>query len=363
MTRSKIEAFKENKPSRFLVVKFGSLGDIVHCLPSVVQLRNAFPEADIDWLIERKNKIVVELSGLDVRLIPIDTYQWRNSPGIGSAKEIAELVWALSTDGHDCTIDFQGLLKSAFFAYLSGAPVRIGWERDFLKESVSRFFYTEVVTPKRIHIIDQQMELLRPLGIDPNWETEVPLRARDAARKSVERKLGGLADYILINPGGNWPTKCWEPERYGELALRLMNDGLPVAVTWGTGEEELVRRLVRSAGNGIREIPTTLEELVAVCQAARLFVGGDTGPMHFAAAAGTPIVAVFGPTSSDRNGPFRREDIVVERRLAYRPCYERDRCPLEHWQCMLDITVDHVYEACRKRLLLADPRPWLQSTE
>ena len=363
MTRSKIEAFKENKPSRFLVVKFGSLGDIVHCLPSVVQMRNAFPEADIDWLIERKNKIVVELSGLDVRLIPIDTYQWRNSPGIGSAKEIAELVWALSTDGHDCTIDFQGLLKSAFFAYLSGAPVRIGWERDFLKESVSRFFYTEVVTPKRIHIIDQQMELLRPLGIDPNWETEVPLRARDAAKKSVERKLGGLADYILINPGGNWPTKCWEPERYGELALRLMNDGFPVAVTWGPGEEELVRRLVRSAGNGIREIPTTLEELVAVCQAARLFVGGDTGPMHFAAAAGTPIVAVFGPTSSDRNGPFRREDIVVERRLACRPCYERDRCPLEHWQCMVDITVDHVYEACRKRLLLADARPWLQSTE
>ncbi len=252
MTRSKIEAFKENKPSRFLVVKFGSLGDIVHCLPSVVQLRNAFPEADIDWLIERKNKIVVELSGLDVRLIPIDTYQWRNSPGIGSAKEMAELVWALSTDGYDCTIDFQGLLKSAFFAYLSGAPVRIGWERDFLKESVSRFFYTEVVTPKRIHIIDQQMELLRPLGIDPNWETEVPLRARDAARKSVERKLGGLADYILMNPGGNWPTKCWEPERYGELALRLMNDGFPVAVTWGPGEEELVRRLVRSAGNGIR---------------------------------------------------------------------------------------------------------------
>ena len=363
MTRSKIEAFREKKPSRFLVVKFGSLGDIVHCLPSVVQLRNAFPEADIDWLIERKNKIVVELSGLDVRLIPIDTYQWRNSPGIGSAKEIAELVWALSTDGYDCTIDFQGLLKSAFFAYLSGAPVRIGWERDFLKESVSRFFYTEVVTPKRIHIIDQQMELLRPLGIDPNWETEVPLRARDAARKSVERKLGGLADYILINPGGNWPTKCWEPERYGELALRLMKDGFPVAVTWGPGEEELARRLVRSAGNGIREIPTTLEELVALCQAARLFVGGDTGPMHFAAAAGTPIVAVFGPTSSDRNGPFRREDIVVERRLACRPCYERDRCPLEHWQCMVDITVDHVYEACRKRLLLADPRQWLQSTE
>jgi ADP-heptose:LPS heptosyltransferase len=103
--------------------------------------------------------------------------------------------------------------------------------------------------------------------------------------------------------------------------------------------------------------------LIALCETARLFVGGDTGPMHFAAAVGTPIVAVFGPTSSDRNGPFRREDIVVERRLSCRPCYERDHCPLEHWQCMVEITVDQVYDACRKRLLLADARPSLQPAE
>lgn len=363
MTRSKIDGLKGNKPSRFLIVKFGSLGDIVHCLPSVAQLRMAFPDAEIDWLIEQKNKIVVELSGLDVRLLPIDTYQWRNSPGIGSAKEIAELIWALSTDGYDCTIDFQGLVKSAFFAYLSGAPVRIGWERDFLKESVSRFFYTEVVTPKRIHIIDQQMELLKPLGIDPKWETEVRLNAGAAARTSIANKLAGLTDYIVISPGTNWPTKCWHPERYGELAARLISDGLPVVATWGPGEEDMGRRLMRAAGKGIREVKTSLEELVALCEPAKLFVGGDTGPMHFAAAVGAPIVAIFGPTSSDRNGPFRREDIVVERRLACRPCYERDRCPLEHWQCMVDITVDHVYEACRKRLMLADRSPTLQPTE
>src|SRR5262249_1394449 len=152
-----------------------------HCLPSVALLRQAFPHAEIDWLIERKNRTVVDLSQLDVRLIPIDTHQWRNSPGIGSAKEIAEFVWTLRSDGYDCTIDFQGLLKSAFFAYLSGAPIRIGWERDFLKESVSRFFYTEVVKPKRIHIIDQQMELLNSLDIDPDWDTVVPLKAPESA--------------------------------------------------------------------------------------------------------------------------------------------------------------------------------------
>jgi heptosyltransferase I len=352
--KAKIDQLREAKPVRILVVKFGSLGDVIHCLPSVAQLRDAFPNAEIDWLIEQKNKVVVELSGLNVRLIPIDTYQWRNSPGIGSAKEIAEFVWALRTDGYDCTIDFQGLLKSAFFAYLSGAPIRIGWERDFLRESVSRFFYTEVVTPRRIHIIDQQMELLKPLGIDPKWDTTVPLHAPDKARKSTAQKLKGLSDYVVINPGGNWATKIWEPERYGELASKLMSDGLPVVVTWGPGEESLVQRLVKKAGNGVREVPTTLQELVALCENAKLFVGGDTGPMHFAAAAGTPIVSIFGPTSSDRNGPFRREDVVVERRLPCRPCYERDKCPLEHWQCMVDITVDHVHDACLKRLQMSE---------
>jgi lipopolysaccharide heptosyltransferase I len=339
--------------NRFLVVKFGSLGDIVHCLPSVMQLRRAYPHAEIDWLVEQKNKVAVELSGLNVRLIPIDTYQWRNSPSIGHAREIAEFVWALRTDGYDCAIDFQGLIKSAFFAYLSGAPVRIGWERDFLKESVSQLFYTEVVKPRRVHIIDQQMELLFPLGIEPDWYVEVPLKASQSAQSAVEQKLNGLTDYVVINPGGNWPTKCWHPVRYGELAGRLMKTGLNVAVTWGPGEEELVRTIVRTAGDGIRQIPTTLEELVALCQRAKLFVGGDTGPTHFAAAAGTPIVSIFGPTSSDRNGPFRREDIVVERRLSCRPCYERDKCPLEHWECIEHITVDQVYDACRKRLALA----------
>ena len=113
-------------PKRILVIKFGSLGDIVHCLPSVSQLLHHFPDAEIDWLIERKNKVVVEMSGLGVRLVPIDTYHWRYSPGLGSAREILDFVWALRTDGYDCTIDFQGLLKSAFVGYLSAAPVRIG---------------------------------------------------------------------------------------------------------------------------------------------------------------------------------------------------------------------------------------------
>jgi heptosyltransferase-1 len=343
-------------PKRILVIKFGSLGDIVHCLPSVRQLLDQFPDAEIDWLIERKNKTVVEMSGLGVRIVPIDTYQWRYSPGIGSAKEILEFIWALRTDGYDCTIDFQGLLKSAFVGYLSAAPVRIGWERDFLKESTSRFFYTEVVKPRRVHIIDQQMELLKPLGIEPDWDTVPEINAPATAKASVERKIGDKRDFVLINPGGNWVTKRWDPGKYGALAIRLVEDGHQVAVTWGPGEESAARTIRDIAGRDLLMVDSTLPELVALCERARLFVGGDTGPMHFAAAVGTPVVSIFGPTSSDRNGPFRREDVVVERRMPCRPCYERDACPLEHLECMVNITVDHVYEACNKRLAFETAR-------
>jgi heptosyltransferase-1 len=345
-----------DEPKRILVVKFGSLGDVVHCLPSVQQLLEHFPNAEIDWLIERKNQTVVEMSGLGVRIVPIDTYQWRNSPGIGSAKEILEFVWSLRTDGYDCTIDFQGLLKSAFFGYLSAAPIRIGWERDFLKESTSRFFYTDVVSPRRVHIIDQQMELLKPLGISPQWDTITPLRPPATAGVSIERKLDGFSDFILINPGGAWKTKRWGVENYGLLARRLIDNGLPVAVTWGPGEKGIADEIQGLAGESARLIPATLQELVALCERARLFVGGDTGPMHFAAAVGIPVVAIFGPTSSDRNGPFRREDVVVERRMECRPCYERDVCPLDHLDCLRKITVDQVYEACMKRLAFEAPR-------
>jgi ADP-heptose:LPS heptosyltransferase len=192
------------------------------------------------------------------------------------------------------------------------------------------------------------MELLRPLGIDPNWDTPAPIRAPETARESMAQHLGAIGEFVLVNPGGGWPTKRWEPDRFAELAGRLRGGGLEVVVTWGPGEEAIARQVARDSCAVL--VPSSLTELVALCERASLFVGGDTGPMHFAAAVGTPLVSIFGPTSSDRNGPFLREDVVVERRMPCRPCYERDVCPLEHLECLREITVDQVHEACVKRL-------------
>src|SRR5262245_4119705 len=129
------------------------------------------------------------------------------------------------------------------------------------------------------------MELLKPLGIEPDWYAEVPLRAGDRARKTVADKLKGLSGYVLINPGGNWPTKCWHATRYGELSGRLMKDGLPVAVTWGPGEEGMVRAFVPAPGAAICQTPSTFEYLLGLCDGANLFVVEATVRMRFAAAA------------------------------------------------------------------------------
>ena len=216
-------------------------------------------------------------------------------------------------------------MKSAFFAYLSGAPVRIGWERDFLKESVSRFFYTEVVKPKRIHIIDQQMELLKPLGIDPDWKPKCRCSAPKRRDRSIEKKLDGLADYVLINPGGNWPTKCWEPERYGELAWTAHERWLPVAVTWGPGEEDLVQTARSTAGDGVRQIPTTLEELVALCERRKVVRRRRYRSDAFCGGGRHADRCHLRPDKqrSQRTVPARR--YRCRARLPCRPCYERDR--------------------------------------
>ena len=142
----------------------------------------------------------------------------------------------------------------------------------------------------------------------------------------------------------------------------MIDDGYDLAVTWGPGEEGIASRIAEVAGPKMTKVESTLPELVALCERSRLCVGGDTGPMHFAAAVGAPVVAIFGPSSADRNGPFRREDIVVELRIECRPCYQRDICPLEHLDCMRQITVDQVYDACRKRLTFAPPEGRRDST-
>jgi len=151
---------------------------------------------------------------------------------------------------------------------------------------------------------------------------------------------------VILNPGGGWPTKRWEPEKYGRLAEKITDElGLITVITTGPGEDDLLDKIQNISSSSV-SASMDLLELAVLCEKATCFVGGDTGPMHIASAMGTPVVALFGPSSPTRNGPFHQDDIVVSKELPCSGCYKR-RCP--HFICM-DFPVVDVFNAVFARL-------------
>ena len=319
----------------FLIVRLGSLGDIVHTIPAVAALRARHPTARLDWVthptyIELLNLVV----GLD-RSIPLDT----RTPG-----SLWRGLRALRRAQYDVVIDFQGLVKSAVIAQLSGATRRIGFSHRDLREPLARFFYTEMLETKEIsHVIQKNLALLGALNITETL-VQFPLNVSQVPIVSqVQQKTPD--GFVVINPGAAWPNKRWEPEHFGALASSIRSTyGWPSVVLWGPGEQALAAAVVASSDGAASISPTTtIPELLALAQVCKLFISGDTGPLHLAASVGAPIVALFGPTRPERNGPFAGSDVVVSRVDQCSCVYER-RCRLKH-PCINDITVPEVVAA------------------
>jgi ADP-heptose:LPS heptosyltransferase len=262
----------------------------------------------------------------------------------------------LRASAFDLALDFQGLLKSASIARLSGARRVFGFSRAGLREPPSRFLLSQTVAvPKEIHVIRKALALVKgalgiavptqardfefPIAINPAHEQE----ANDAASASAGR-------YAILNPGGGWPTKLWSAERFGALADALWSDfGLHSLVAYGPGEAELAQTVLdASRSNTARAVNLSLKGFYSLARNADVYVGGDTGPTHLAIAAGTPVVGLYGPTEWWRNGSPYDEDICVERNeIDCRTDCHRRAC--SKWICM-DIEVETVLRAVEKRL-------------
>jgi ADP-heptose:LPS heptosyltransferase len=252
---------------------------------------------------------------------------------------------------YDVAADFQGLLKSAALARLSGARRVIGFDREALRERAAAWFYSErVPVSDSQHIIHKNLALAAALGAAAD-RIEFPIADvhSPTARDLVAKAGRGFA---IINPGAAWPNKQWPPERFGAVAKALADrHGLRSIVIWGPGEEDLARAVGLAAGGAVEVAPKTgLHDLIALSRSAKLIVSGDTGPLHIACALGVPAVAVFGPTDADRNGPWAADDLVLSK---YRECdchYER-RCRRDKatW-CLGAIDVIDVIDVIERRL-------------
>jgi len=327
---------------RVLVVRLGSLGDLIHTLPAVAALRRAMPDATIDWLVDAAHR---ELLGLVPVLSSIVTLERPSAAGWLETRR------TLVPRQYDIALDFQGLLKSALLSRLSGARRVMGFDRATLREPAARFFYTEkVVTTPGAHVVRKNVELAVAAGGTDGPLTfplsEVTSPALDGLRRQ------GLHHFALLNCGAAWPNKRWPADRFGALAAWIRaTHGLASVALWGPGERGLAEAVVAASKGAATIAPETgLRDLVALSRAASLVVSGDTGPTHIAAAVGTPVVALFGPTDPARNGPWNAEDRTIAR-------YDRCECHYERqcrrdratW-CLASITEADVQTAVTARL-------------
>jgi heptosyltransferase-1 len=230
----------------------------------------------------------------------------------------------------------------------------IGFSIWHLREKTARPFYSETggrehPAERADHVVRRNLELLRSVGVNDS-RIEFPLAdVASHALTEIRAIVGGDHPFALINPGAAWPNKRWPPERFGEVAAFLREvRGLPSFVLWGPGEEGLAGAVVETSGGAARVAPaTSVPELVALSRAAALVISGDTGPLHIAAAVGTPTVSLFGPTDPHRNGPWALDDVAVSRYGACGCHYER-RCRKPEW-CLESIPVAEVTAAIQQR--------------
>jgi len=343
---------------RILCIRLSGLGDVVHTLPALSLLRKHRPLAHITWIVEDRFAGLLAGHPFIDELIAVPRTLWGRSlrnplRWSGVLPEMADLALELRRRHFDVSIDFQSSIKSAWLVAAAGARSRVGFAppvaREFAHLAANRF----VRVPARgCHRIERALALLAPLGIPTRFEPAV-LPCGDEHAGTVDRLCAELPrPLVVMHPGSSEfaAFKRWEPERYAQVARRLMAErGAGVLVTWGPGEEALALRLVGATGHKAVMAPrlTHLQQLTRVLSQADLFIGGDTGPMHMASALGRPVVALFGPKDETQTGPYYGRAEVVTAPVSCRPCTRR-RCPEP--RCMAEISVEQVLAAALRVL-------------
>src|SRR5581483_2894602 len=273
----------------------------------------------------------------------VNTGAWRAAPlSRDTRRTVVAAVRELRARNYDVAVDFQGTIKSATLAVVSGARQRIGFAHT--REKPASVLYSRRVEARGTHIVEQNLSLAT--AITGRTAPEIPfpeLPLDHGAECACEAELGrrGLREFAILSPGAGWGAKQWPAEGYAEVARALGKLGLRSLVNFGPGEEALAAAIAAQSGGAAEPLPSSnlegerlanpadrvsaLPYLIAFTRRARLFLGGDTGPMHLAAALRIPVVAIFGPTDPARNGPYGTRSIVLRSSKSVTSYSHRDR--------------------------------------
>ncbi|MFZ0420958.1 MAG: glycosyltransferase family 9 protein [Candidatus Sulfotelmatobacter sp.] len=329
---ARLDITSEKKIGRVLIVRLSAMGDVIHTLPAVHWLRRTFPQAYIGWLIEERWAELLCAPGSPRRgagsaLRPlvdevhtVNLKAWRKSLLSISTLQRAATVWNDVRAGHyDVAVDLQGAMRSAVLARWSGARVVYGAAEP--RESPASLWYTRKVAARGRHVVEQNLSVAEALvehpsqfsraNISCDFPCDLPYDPGAEARISDRLTEYGMEEFAILNPGAGWGAKRWPAERYGEVARGLGDLGVRSILNYGPREEELVRAAEAASGGTAQAMSCSISELIALTRRARLFIGGDTGPLHLAAALRVPVVAIYGPTDPARNGPYGTRSVVL----------------------------------------------------
>jgi lipopolysaccharide heptosyltransferase I len=326
--------FKTEK-TRLLILKPSALGDIVHTLPLLASLRKSFPSWYIAWAVKENFAELLEKHPyLD------ETMVWKNR---GSWKFISDV----RRGRFDIVLELQGLFRTGLIAYISRAPQRWGFSKEETKEFQPAFLNVRIQT-RSTHIVDKYLEFAEHLQAKKVIEFLIP--RKESAREYIGHYLQNTGvspsnKLIALTSSTGWESKTWKPERFAQLGRLLsLKENWKIIVIPGVGEaeKEKAQKINRMAADKLLVAPnTTVAQLVSLLRRCSMAVGGDTGPLHLAAALGLPVVGLYGPTSPSRNGPYTEKKEVIYHNVSCAPCWKRI-CKNKTNECMNSISADEV---------------------
>jgi lipopolysaccharide heptosyltransferase I len=350
-----------------LIVKTSAIGDVIHTLPSLWSLRARFPEAHIAWLVEETAAELVIGHPAVNRVLVARRKRWlqdlRRGRLLRALSGFVDFIRQLRDTRYDLVIDFQGLLKSAIWVVLARGPRKAGFGRGMEHAEHSYLALNERIPAVDMnqHAIDRSLLLLKGLGIpSAGIRYTLPISAEQQSQATALLRACEVleADRLAaINPMARWPTKLWEPQYFAALAERLEREGIRVVFTGGESDKPAIDEIARFMTRPLRRLDgkTSLITLAALYRRAQVVVTTDSGPMHLAAAVGTSVVALFGPTAPWRTGPYGSNHVILRADLSCSPCFKKQclTTVYEERACMKRLTVDTVAQAVLAKIAAA----------
>jgi heptosyltransferase I len=331
-------------PERILLIKPSSLGDVVHALPVLSLLRRRFPAAKISWLLAAGCAGLLEGHPQLDEIVRFDRKRlgaaWRNP---GALRELWSFDGELRRRKFDLVIDLQGLFRSGWMTWRTGAAQRVGFANA--REGAWLFYNHRVpIETLEQHAVQRYLKVAEAVGCGRE-PVEFRFHVTDADRAQVDALVPAGEKFAVLLPATNWATKRWPVERFaamvGEVERRF---GLKSVVAGAADAGELAPR-IRAHFNVTGK--TKLRQLVALLERASLVIANDSGPMHIAAALGRPLVCVYGPTNPVRTGPFGRNDSVVRVTMPCAPCYSRT---CSHRSCLEWLEIEPALRVAERQL-------------